>query len=881
LWCSFSPIEEFILLLGKDVSARTMTKLTEEQTTSKYDASSIRIMEGLEAVRKRPAMYIGSTGPQGLHHLVYEVVDNSIDEALAGFCRNIDVVIHVDNSVTVSDDGRGIPIEPHPERKNMSTLEVVMTVLHAGGKFDKKAYKFSGGLHGVGVSVVNALSEWLDVQVRRNGTIYHMRFERGKAVTALEKLGPTKKTGTSVRFKPDSQIFETIEFNYETLSNRLRELAFLNRGITITIRDERAEGRSHLFRYEGGIVEFVKQLNENKSVINPEPIYFHRKKQITKTTLDGKEVVEDVELEVCLQYNETFVENFYSFVNNIHTIEGGTHVIGFRKALTRTINDYARRNDLLKKLKDNLTGDDLREGLTCVLSLKISDPQFESQTKIKLGNTEIAGIVEQVVNEALSEYLEENPKIARKIVEKCTLAAEARLQARKAREMVRKGALEVTALPGKLADCTEKDPERAELFIVEGDSAGGSAKQGRDRHFQAILPLRGKIINTERAPVSKVLSNEEIRSLITALGTGIKDNFNISKLRYGKCIIMTDADTDGAHIRTLLLTFFFRHMPELIAQGRVYIAQPPLYRVKRGKMEQYLLRDEDKDRFLLSLGTEDSALYVRSNGGHFQEPIRKTELRTLLEQVMELMQLDRTLQRKGTSLRECLQQRELDPHKRFPLGLFLDGDVRRFAFSEEEFTTLSEELDESALPPELPATESKEGQTELDLDAAAEVSQDYTEVRPKRYECVDLHAEMQRVAEIVKSIERKGIPAIYYDVDPAEKYNLTDDDAIFRIEADKEVRYAHSLRDVFAEIQDLGKRGVTVQRYKGLGEMNPQQLWETTMDPSRRTLIRVSLDMEGGNYEAEELFSILMGEDCLKRRQFIQKHAPEVRNLDV
>lgn len=857
-----------------------MTKTAEKTTHQTYDASSIRILEGLEAVRKRPAMYIGSTGPQGLHHLVYEVVDNSIDEALAGYCKNIEVTIHIDNSVTVADDGRGIPVDPHPERKGQSTLEVVMTVLHAGGKFDKQAYRFSGGLHGVGVSVVNALSEWLDVQVRRDGFIYHMRFERGKAVTGLEKLGPTKKTGTTVRFKPDQEIFETIEFSYDTLSNRLRELAFLNRGITITLRDERGENRSHVFHYEGGIVEFVKQLNAGKNVINPDPIYFHKRKQIAKPTPDG-EILEDVEVEVCIQYNDSYAENFYSFVNNIHTTEGGTHVIGFRKALTRTINDYARKNDLLKKPMDNLTGDDLREGLTCVLSLKISDPQFESQTKIKLGNTEVAGIVEQIVNEALADYLEENPKIARKIFEKCALAAKARLEARKAREMVRKGALDVTALPGKLADCSEKDPERAELFIVEGDSAGGSAKQGRDRHFQAILPLRGKILNTERAPLAKILSNEEIRSLVTALGTGIKENFDISKLRYGKCIIMTDADSDGAHIRTLLLTFFFRQMPELIASGRVFIAQPPLYRVKRGKVEQYLLRDEDKDRFLLELGTEEAELYLCRGNGQSSEPIRKGELRQLLEQIMALGQLDRTLQRKGTSMREYLQQRELDPQKRFPVGLFIDGETRKFAFSEEQFNQLADELAETEESPVQTPPSPKAVQGELALDASADVEQDYEEVRQKRYECVDLHVEKAKIEELVRAIEKLGIQGVYYDIDASERYNLHDEDAIFRVQADKQTIYAHSLKEVFSAVEEIGKKGVSIQRYKGLGEMNPQQLWETTMDPARRTLIKVTLDMEGGNYEAEEIFSTLMGEDALKRRQFIQRHAPEVRNLDI
>jgi DNA gyrase subunit B len=855
-----------------------MAKHAEPEAPQAYDASAIKILEGLEAVRQRPAMYIGSTGPAGLHHLVWEIVDNSMDEALQGTCKNIDITIHIDNSITVADDGRGIPVEPHADRPNMSTLEVVMTILHAGGKFDKKAYKFSGGLHGVGLSVVNALSEWLDVHVRRDGWLYHMRFERGKAVTGLEKLGPAKKTGTTIRFKPDPEIFETIEFNYETLSNRLRELAFLKRGITITLRDERAENRSHVFHYEGGIVEFVKQLNAGKTVINPEPIYFQKTKQIPRQTPDG-EVMEDVEVEVCLQYNDSYVENFYSFVNNIHTTEGGTHVVGFRKALTRTINEYARKNELLKKLKDNLTGDDLREGLTCVLSLKVANPQFESQTKIKLGNTEIAGVVEQIVNEALSEYLEQNPKIARKIIEKCSLAAQARLAARKAKEIIRKGAFEGGSLPGKLADCSEKDPERAELFIVEGDSAGGSAKQGRDRHFQAILPLRGKILNTERASLDKVLSNEELRSLVTALGTGIKDNFDITKLRYGKCIIMTDADSDGAHIRTLLLTFFFRQMPQLIASGRVYIAQPPLYRVKRGKVEQYLLRDEDKDRLLLELGTEDSQLYFRDGNSSISEPIRKSDLRELLEQIMALSQLDRTLQRKGTSMREYLQVRERDPRKRFPVGLFIDGETRKFAFSEEEFEQLAEEVAETEEAPATPA-KPESIQQELALDASADVEQDYEEARPKRYECMDLHAERVKIEEIVRGIERRGIPAVYYDLDPSEYYNLRDEDAVFRVESNKDVIYAHSLKEVFHAVEEIGKKGVSIQRYKGLGEMNPQQLWETTMDPARRVLIRVTLDM-AGNYEAEEIFTTLMGDDALKRRQFIQRHAPEVRNLDI
>jgi DNA gyrase subunit B len=851
-----------------------------------YTSSDIKILEGLQAVRKRPAMYIGSTGPAGLHHLVYEVVDNSIDEALAGYCRNIHVTIHIDHSVTVEDDGRGIPTEMHPERKGKSTVEVVMTVLHAGGKFDKSAYKFSGGLHGVGVSVVNALSEWLEVEVRRGGFIYRQRYERGVPAGPLEMIGATRKQGTTVRFKADQKIFETIEPHYDTLASRLRELAFLNRGITITISDER-DGRSHQFRYAGGIVEFVKSLNEGKQVINPTPVYFHRAKQVTKPTMDG-EVLEDVEVEVCLQYNDGYSENLYSFVNNINTIEGGTHMTGFRKALTRTINDYAQRNDLMRKLKENLTGDDLKEGLTGVISLKISDPQFESQTKIKLGNTEVTGIVEQIVNEGLGEFLEENPKIARRIVDKAVMAATARIEARKAREIVRKGALEVSSLPGKLADCSEKDPERAELYIVEGDSAGGSAKQGRDRHFQAILPLRGKILNVERARLDRVLSNEEIRTLITALGTGIGESFDITKLRYGKCIIMTDADVDGAHIRTLLLTFFYRQMPQLLGNGNVYIAQPPLYKVKAGKKEEYLQRDEDKDRYLLNHGIEDCSLTGRFDGslsGREVGPLRNADLRELLETVMALEALDRTLMRKGTSVRECLALRATDAKKRLPIGLFVGENDRRFAFDEKEYSALKDEVPDAVeeAQPVHPKSRSASGavQTELSLSAQDEVEQDAEEDETKRkYTAQDLRVEMEQLRDLATRVERAGLSAARFDEDLEDRYRLTNDRAPLIVTTSKETVYCHSLRAVLEAVKNAGKRGVTLQRYKGLGEMTAQQLWETTMNPATRRLLRVTLD-QARDYEAEETFSVLMGDDVLKRRQFIQRHAPEVRNLDV
>ncbi|PKO18070.1 DNA topoisomerase (ATP-hydrolyzing) subunit B [candidate division BRC1 bacterium HGW-BRC1-1] len=861
-----------------------MSQIDEKQTKQgEYGVSNIRVLQGLEGVRMRPAMYIGSQGPQGLHHLVYEVVDNSIDEALAGYARNVDVTIHLDNSVTVTDDGRGIPVDPHPSVPGKRTVEVVLTMLHAGGKFENDAYKFSGGLHGVGVSVVNALSEWLEIEVKRGGKVYRQRFERGIAVSELEEIGTSRKTGTSVRFLADTKIFETIECNYDTLASRLREMAFLNRGVSVTIRDERGDGRSHKFCYAGGIEEFVTSLNSGKNVINPQPVYFQKARQITKAAMDGGEVIEDVEVEVCIQYNDSYAENVYSFVNNINTLEGGTHMTGFRKALTSTINKYAEKNDLKKKLKENISGDDLKEGLTAVLSLKISDPQFESQTKIKLGNTEVAGIVETIVNDGLEEFLEENPKIARKILEKCVAAALGRVEARKAREIVRKGALEIGSLPGKLADCSEKEPDRCELYIVEGDSAGGSAKQGRDRHYQAILPLRGKILNVERARIDKILSNNEIRNMITALGTGIRESFDIGKLRYGKTIIMTDADVDGAHIRTLLLTFFFRQMQPLIREGKVFIAQPPLYKIKKGRMERYMQKDEDKDRFLLEQGVEDTTVTPREGFGK-TDPIRRAELRQLLDSIMAMQALDRSLQRKGTSLRECLLERAKTGTKQFPIGIFTEEEVRHFAYTEKEYSEFESEEEEmeeaeqnlSSAAPVL----KKEEQQVLSLDADVEVEQDAEEPARRRYESQSLRAEAGQMVEFLRRLEKLGVDPILYQIDPADSYRLINDEAPFVVSTEKQTFYAHSLVDMLEMVLDIGKKGITVQRYKGLGEMNAQQLWETTMNPQTRTLIRVTLDM-AGDYEAENVFTTLMGDDVDKRRKFIQKHAPEVRNLDI
>ncbi|HHW43994.1 MAG TPA: DNA topoisomerase (ATP-hydrolyzing) subunit B [Desulfotomaculum sp.] len=564
--------------------------MLEQNMNNRYGAEEIQVLEGLEAVRRRPGMYIGSTGPRGLHHLVYEVVDNSIDEAMAGYCDHIEVVIHEDNSVTVTDNGRGIPVDIHP-KTGLPAVETVLTMLHAGGKFGGTVYKVSGGLHGVGVSVVNALSQWLEVEVHREGYIYHQRYERGSAVTPLTKIGKTKSTGTRVSFKPDPEIFEELVFSHETLNQRLRELSFLNRGVKIIFRDDRT-GQEVTFEHEGGIRDFVRHLNRNKEVLHPKPIYIFGEK-------------DNIQVEAALQYTDGYVENLFSYVNNIHTVDGGTHEAGFKTALTRAINDYGKKYNLLKNGTTTLSGEDIREGLTAVLSVKVPEPQFEGQTKTKLGNSDVRGITDSIISEGLATFLEENPPVARKIMDKAITAARAREAARKARELTRrKSALETTALPGKLADCSDRDPSKTELYLVEGDSAGGSAKQGRDRRFQAILPLRGKILNVEKARMDKILGNDEIRALITALGTGIGEDFDISKARYHRIFLMSDADVDGAHIRTLLLTFFYRYMRPLIEAGYVYIAQPPLYRVRKGKVDRYAYSDAELEAVLSEIGRE-------------------------------------------------------------------------------------------------------------------------------------------------------------------------------------------------------------------------------------------------------------------------------------
>lgn len=737
-----------------------------------YKAEDIKILKGLEGVRKRPAMYIGSTGIEGLHHLVYEVIDNSVDEALAGFCNLIEVILNKDGSCTVIDNGRGIPTGKHPEDpEGRTALEIVLTELHAGGKFESKAYKVSGGLHGVGVSVVNALSEWLEVEVKRNGKVVRQRYSRGIPITPAEEIGWTEQTGTKITFKPDPEIFEITEFSREILSSRFKELSYLNRGLKIILRDER-DGTVEEFVAEGGIVSFVEDLNKGKKVINPKPIYVTGQR-------DG------VIVEIAIQYNEGYSEEILTFVNNINTREGGTHLVGFKSALTRTINSYAILKGLIKEGKESFSGDDVREGIVAVISVKIPEPQFEGQTKMKLGNSEVKGIVETILNDGLSRWLEENPIYAKRFVEKAKEAARAREAAKKAKELTRrKGILEDTTLPGKLADCTEKDPSQAELFIVEGDSAGGSAKQARDRRYQAVLPLRGKILNVEKARIDKMLTSEEIKTLITAIGGGIgKESFELEGIRYHKVILMTDADVDGAHIRTLLLTFFYRQMLPLIEKGHLYIAQPPLYRIKRGKWERYIQTEEELYSFLMEIAQEELSVEV-------EEEIKKE----FLKHLFDYGRLIEAFERKG----------------------FPSNHIERLL-----------------------------SLTDSELEAGIYNLRDFRLLR-----------------EIVEKINKLGIKK----------------DKEFTVTIKNEVFKSSSLWQLYSKIMDVVKKGLTIQRYKGLGEMNPEQLWETTMDPERRTLLQVTVE---DAQRANEIFTILMGDDVEPRKEFIVRHALEVRNLDI
>jgi DNA gyrase subunit B len=817
---------------GKHELATPSSNLKNKKDT--YDSSSIAVLEGRDAVRKRPAMYIGSTGEIGLHHLVYEVVDNSIDEALAGYCDTVEVNIHLDNSITVIDNGRGIPVDMM-KKERRSAAEVVMTKLHAGGKFDSNAYKVSGGLHGVGVSCVNFLSETLHLEIWRDGLTYEQDYARGIPVERLEQTGKTRKRGTKITFKPDPQIFDTTEFVFDKLSERLREKAFLNKGIRITIKDEREEPeKSHEFYYRGGIAEFVKHLNKSKSVLHDKPIYFER-------------VSDVLAIEVAIQYNDGYDEKVYSFANNINTVDGGTHLSGFRSAFTRTINAYAQSSGLAKNFKTSLTGDDVREGLVAVISVKLPQPQFEGQTKGKL-NSDVKGAVESFLNERLTEYLEQNPTVARRIVGKSLDAARARDAARKAREIVRKGAMGSTMLPGKLADCQERDPALSEIYIVEGDSAGGSAKQGRDRKNQAILPLKGKILNVEKARFDKMLGHSEIKSLITALGTGIgKEDFDASKLRYHKIILMTDADVDGSHIRTLLLTFFYRQMAELVEKGYVYIAQPPLFKVKRGKKEEYIKDEGLMTRYLMRMATAD--MTVKSVGAN--QDIEGKALAQSLEKLVDLKRYcERTIRRLGgdarlldTLLEAFAGKKGVWRKEGLTLrGIFQDGDL---------IAKVEKALDKAGFKTDL-STDEEHGLWEIEVTTTSgvNVSIDWNFAS---------YVEFQKAVELYMILEDELAPPFITGTNGTSEEISTREALLQKVLA-------------------AAKKDLSIQRYKGLGEMNPEQLWETTMNPEKRTLLQVRID---DAVETDDIFSILMGDAVEPRRKFIEDNALDVRNLDI
>jgi DNA gyrase subunit B len=788
----------------------------------KYDATSIKVLGGLEAVRKRPAMYIGSTGEMGLHHLVWEVADNSVDEAMAGFCDEINVTVHDDNSVTVIDNGRGIPVDMHATEKKPAA-EVVMTVLHAGGKFDSDTYKVSGGLHGVGVSVVNALSDWLDLEIWREGEVWEQSYEKGTPTSKLKASGKTRKTGTKITFHADPSIFTTLNYSYDTLSQRLRELAFLNKGLKITLEDERSNKKTE-FRFTGGIAEFVKHLNRGKGVLHDSPIY-----------MEGRR--EQVDMEIAIQYNDSYAENIFAFANTINTVDGGTHLSGFRSSLTRTINYYANSFGMLKEQKDEVTinGDDVREGLVAVVSVKLPQPQFEGQTKGKL-NSDIKGLVESLVNEKLGEYFDKHSSIARKIIGKCIDAARAREAARKARELTRrKSALDSSGLPGKLADCQERDPARCELFIVEGESAGGSAKGGRDRRYQAILPLKGKILNVEKARYDKMLGHEEIRAIITALGTGIgKDDFDATKLRYHKVILMTDADVDGSHIRTLLLTFFFRHMRELIEKEHIYIAQPPLYRVKRGKMDRYIRDEREFSRELMKRATEEHV--VKSKTG---KALEGGDLTQFLLNVQELEQITLKLARRlrEPKLVELLAESELDKKADF--------------------------ADKKKLQELIKAIE--KGKLKLETKIAWDEEHSL-------YELVLTNGAERRVNwALASTADFKRLRTLWQAIGESDKPPFTITHNGSKVMKEDSV-------GVLNYVLEDAKKEFTITRFKGLGEMNPEQLWATTMNAETRTLLKVRLE---DAVAAETIFSTLMGENVEERRKFIEENALEVVNLDI
>ncbi len=809
------------------------TIVPSDSQNANYGADSIQVLEGLEAVRKRPGMYIGDTGVRGYHHLVYEIVDNAIDEALAGYCKHVTITIKPDDSITIEDDGRGIPVSEHKSGK--SALEVVYTVLHAGGKFDKNTYKVSGGLHGVGASVVNALSSTCKVEVKRDGFVWKQEYERGKILGPVEKLGPTEKTGTKVSFKPDRQIFkdETLSFNFDTLGNRFRELAFLNKGLHISLVDERTEKKQD-FQFTEGVKEFIQYINQSKKALHSEVIYFHGEK-------------ENVDVEIAMQWNDSYSESIATYCNNINTLEGGSHLVGFRGALTRSTNAYATQKNLLKDLKGNLEGDDIREGLAAVISVKVAEPQFEGQTKTKLGNNEVKGIVESIVNEKLADWFDRNPSPAKSVINKCVDASRARLAARKARELTRrKTALDGNALPGKMADCQEKDPSLCELYLVEGDSAGGSAKQARDRRTQAVLPLKGKILNVEKARFDKMLSNEEIKMMISAIGVGIgKENVNMDKVRYHKIIIMTDADVDGSHIRTLLLTFFYRQMPEVLERGYIYIAQPPLYRYKKGKVEIYIKDDKALTEFLLK--TSISSINIKS----LKDGTTEDNLKTF---VMNILRMNNLLQKMSVKVDPDLIYYFISTDTTFK-KLLNDESYR-----DQKFKDFQKWLDDNPLRGIL--------EFKYDLKEDTEHNTSMIEVSTIRYG----HSWKTNLSnDFAESSEVKELQELWKDLTGVSELPMI-------IGTEKEDIEFTQYQDFYDYFMEQGKKGAYIQRYKGLGEMNPDQLWETTLNPDNRNLLRVTIE---DGITADETFSVLMGEQVEPRRKFIHDNALLVGELDV
>ena len=857
--------------------SRKSTKNGNGNANGDYTADSIKVLGGMEAVRKRPAMYIGSTGEMGLHHLVYEVVDNSVDEALAGFADHIDVTVHIDNSVTVVDNGRGIPTEDMDvDGERLPAAQVVMTMLHAGGKFDSSTYKVSGGLHGVGVSCVNALSHQLDLEIWREGFVWEQSYSKGEPTTKLKKTGTTKKRGTKVRFLPDREIFTATEYNYDTLAQRLREMAFLNKGLLITLTDERAndpktgEPKRAEFKYNGGIAEFIKHLNRGKSVLHDKPIYMEAER-------DG------VAMEIALQYNDGYSETVFSFANNINTVDGGTHLSGFRTSLTRTINYAGQQLGLFKDVKENLTGDDVREGLVAVVSVKLSQPQFEGQTKGKL-NSDIAGIVQAFVNERLGGFFEQNPPVARKIINKAIEAARAREAARKARDLTRrKGALDGGGLPGKLADCSERQPERCEVYLVEGESAGGTAKQGRDRRFQAILPLKGKILNVEKARYDKMLGHEEIRAMITALGTGIgKEDFDAAKLRYGKIILMTDADVDGSHIRTLLLTFFFRHMQDLIKRGNVYIAQPPLYRIKKGKFEQYIKNDAEFVKVMVKRAA-DGIVVRYGEGAAALEGAPLTKFMTTLNDYIGFFdKVDKRI--RDEKITEVLTRADLVRRADFEGDS--DNPPKKILAVEKSLKAIQKDRGIKSVEKRFEEEHSLWEVTFVNSQGAEHVinwelvsAPEYRQMMSK-YKQIEQYMQPPYYIEAVKKEADGNGKEELSDAERAdqEKAERKSPKTSKRKAAEAETVEKASARELFDYVLNEGRKDYTIQRYKGLGEMSSQQLWETTMDPERRTLLSVKLeDMT----ETENIFSTLMGEDVEARRKFIEENALDVKNLDI